>query len=85
MNAKLQLMPDLDALGVRVLQTPGQCVRHIQVARELVSLGRLVDDFDIILVQSMLVCHDRPCDFVRVANIVRVFRVEGEVVAFNEL
>lgn len=85
LNAELHLVTNLDALGIRVLQTAGQCLRHIEIARELVSLCGLLDDFEIILIHLMLVGQDRPGDFVRVANGIGIFGVKSEVVAFDKL
>lgn len=85
LNAELQLMPDLNSPGVRVLQAPAQGVRHVQVTCKLVSLRRLVNDLNVILIQCMLVGQYRPCDFVRVVRGFGVFGVESEVLAFDEL
>lgn len=88
LNAKLQLMPDLNSPCVRVLQAPAQGVRHVQATCKLISLRRLVNDFHAILIQCVFVGQYRPCDFVRVVRVLRVvgfLGVEGEVLAFDEL
>lgn len=85
LNAELQLVPDFDAFSVRVLQATGQCVRHIQVSRELVSLGCLVDDLHAVLIQLVVVGQDRSRDLICAAGGLRVFRVEGQIMALDQL
>lgn len=85
LNTELQLVADFDSLGVRILQTAGQSLGHVEDARALVSFRRFVDDLNVVLIQLMLVGQDRPCDLVCVANGIGVFRIEGEVVAFDQL
>lgn len=85
LDAELHLMADFDPLGVRILQTPGQGLRHIEITRELIPLGGLIDDFDIILIHFILVGEDCPGNFVRIAYGVGILRVKSEVVAFDQL
>lgn len=85
LDAKLQLVTNLDALGVRILQTAGQGEGHVQEAGELVALGRFIDDFDLIFIDQVFVREDGPGDFVGVANGIGIFRVESEVVALDQL
>lgn len=44
LDSELQLVSDLDALGVRILETLGQGLGQVQIARELIAFGFLVDD-----------------------------------------
>jgi hypothetical protein len=85
LNAELQLVPNFDPLGVRVLQTPGKRLRHVQIPGKLVSLRRFVDDLEAIICQLMFVGEDGSGDFVSVANGVGIFRIEGQVVALDQL
>lgn len=85
LNAKLQLVTNLDALGVRVLQAAGQGEGHVQEARELIALGRFVDNFDRIFIDLVLVREDGPGDLVGVASGIGFVRVKSEVVALDEL
>jgi hypothetical protein len=38
-------MANFDTLGVCILQAPGERLWHVEVSRELISLGSLVNDF----------------------------------------
>lgn len=44
-----ELVPDLDASGVRVLQTLGEGLGQSKEARELITLGGFVDDFQVVV------------------------------------
>lgn len=85
LNAELQLVSDLDALGICVLQTAGQSGGHIQIARKLVSLRSLVDNLNVVVIHLIVVGQDSPSNLVSIAYSVGILRVEGQVVAFNEL
>lgn len=85
LNAELQLVADFNAFGVRVLQAPCQGLRHVEIARELVSFSRLIDNLDVIFIDLILVGQDRPGNLIGVPNGVGIFRVEGQIVAFDEL
>lgn len=85
LDAELHLVADSNALGIRILQTSGQGRRNIEIAHQLVALGRLIDDFDIILIHFVLVGDDRPGMFVRIARGIGIVRVRREIVAFDQL
>lgn len=86
LNAELQLMSDLDTLRIRILQTPCQSFREVQITRELIALCRFINNFQgIIMIQFKLVVQDSSRVLVRVADTVRIFRIEGEIMALDEL
>lgn len=86
LNTELELVTDFDAPGVSVLQAPSQSLGQIQMTRKLISLCHFIDDFQTaVLIQLMLIVQDGSRTLVCVADGIRVFGVQGKVVAFDEL
>lgn len=86
MDSELQLVPNFDPPCVCILQASCQGLGQIQHARKLIALGRLINYFQVVvLVQLVFVVDYRPRSFVGIANRIRVFWVEGEVVCFDQL
>ena len=86
LDAKLQLVPDLDPLGLDVLQTARQGLGEVQHAGELVPFGRVVDQLQIaVRVHFVFVGQHHSRVLVGVAFGIRILRVEDEIVTLDEL
>ena len=61
LNAEFQLVTDLDAFGLCILQTLGQGLGQGEGARKLIAFDRLVDDLKIVFfIQFMLIGDNGP-------------------------
>ena len=61
LNAEFELVSDLDAPGLCILQTLGQGLGQGERARKLIAFDRLVNDLEIVIfVQLMLIGDNGP-------------------------
>lgn len=86
LNTELELVPDLNAASVRILQTLGQGLGQREIARKLISLGRFINDFQIVLlIQLMLISSNRPRVLVGIAERLGIIGIQGQIMALDEL
>lgn len=78
-------MTDFDSLGVCILQTACQRLRHVKNTLAMVAFRRFVDNFKAVFVHLMFIGQDCPCDLICIANGVRFFGIQGKIMAFDQL
>lgn len=79
-------MPDLDALGIGILDTFAELLRQLQNPRKHIALSLLFEELTLLFrAETEVVCHDYPDRFVRRWLQLRVIAAAHDVVALDKL
>lgn len=86
LQVELELVPNLDSAHIRILKTPGQSLRQLQMSRERIAICLFIQQLPVsLLIQLIIINCDRLHALVIVVHARRGFRIDCEFVRLHQM